>query len=147
MSLPDRLAETILSTGSDAIVSADRDGIIGFWNPGAERLFGYSREEAVSRSLDLIIRERLRKRHWDGYSRVMQTGQSRYGQGDVLSVPALRKDGTIISVEFTVVPLKNEAEQMIGMAAIIRDVTARYNEMRGLKQALADVGRTATNKP
>ena len=147
MSLPDRLAETILSTGSDAIVSADRDGIIGFWNPGAERLFGYSREEAVSRSLDLIIPERLRKRHWDGYSRVMQTGQSRYGQGDVLSVPALRKDGTIISVEFTVVPLKNEAEQMIGMAAIMRDVTARYNEMRGLKRALADVGRTATNKP
>ena len=147
MSLPDRLAETILSTRSDGIVSADRDGIIGFWNPGAERLFGYSREEAVSRSLDLIIPERLRKRHWDGYSRVMQTGQSRYGQGDVLSVPALRKDGTIISVEFTVVPLKNEAEQMIGMAAIIRDVTARYNEMRGLKRALADVGRTATNKP
>ena len=145
MSLPDRLAETILSTRSDAIVSAD--GIIGFWNPGAERLFGYSREEAVSRSLDLIIPERLRKRHWDGYSRVMQTGQSRYGQGDVLSVPALRKDGTIISVEFTVVPLKNEAEQMIGMAAIMRDVTARYNEMRALKQALADVGRTATNKP
>ena len=147
MSLPDRLAETILSTRSDGIVSADRDGIIGFWNPGAERLFGYSREEAVSRSLDLIIPERLRKRHWDGYSRVMQTGQSRYGQGDVLSVPALRKDGTIISVEFTVVPLKNEAEQMIGMAAIMRDVTARYNEMRALKQALADVGRTATNKP
>jgi PAS domain S-box-containing protein len=146
VSLPDRLAETILSTRSDAIVSADRDGIIGFWNPGAERLFGYSRDEAVSRSLDLIIPERLRKRHWDGYSRVMQTGQSRYGQGDLLSVPALRKDGTIISVEFTVVPLKNEAEQMIGMAAIMRDVTARYNEMRALKQALADVGRTATNK-
>ena len=147
MSLPDRLAETILSTRSDAIVSADRDGIIDFWNPGAERLFGYSREEAVSRSLDLVIPERLRKRHWDGYSRVMQTGQSRYGQGDLLSVPALRKDGAIISVEFTVVPLKNEAEQMIGMAAIMRDVTARYNEMRALKQALADVGRTATSKP
>jgi PAS domain S-box-containing protein len=109
VSLPDRLAETILSTRSDAIVSADRDGIIGFWNPGAEHIFGYSREEAVSRSLDLIIPERLRKRHWDGYSRVMQTGH-RYGQGDVLSVPALRKDGTMISVEFTVVPLKNEAE-------------------------------------
>ena len=147
MSLPDRLAETILSTRSDGIVSADRDGIIGFWNPGAERLFGYSREEAVKSLTDLIIPERLRKRHWDGYSRVMQTAQSRYGQGELLSVPALRKDGTIISVEFTVVPLKNEAEQMIGMAAIIRDVTARYNEMRGLKQALADVGRTATNKP
>ena len=147
MSLSDRLAETILSTRSDAIVSADRDGIIDFWNPGAERLFGYSREEAVSRSLDLVIPERLRKRHWDGYSRVMQTGQSRYGQGDLLSVPALRKDGAIISVEFTVVPLKNEAEQVIGMVAIMRDVTARYNEMRALKQALADVGRTATSKP
>jgi PAS domain S-box-containing protein len=80
----------------------------------------------MSRSLDLIIPERLRQRHWDGYRRVMETGKSRYGQGDVLSVPAVRKDGTTISVEFTVVPLQNNG-QMIGMAAIMRDVTSRFD--------------------
>jgi len=135
--ISDAVAAAILSTRSDAIVAADREGLIRFWNPGAERL-GYSHNEALSRSLDLIIPERLRARHWDGYRRVMESGKSRYGQGDVLSVPAIRKDGATISVEFTVVPLQNNG-QMIGMAAIMRDVTRRFNEMRALKRKLAEL--------
>ena len=137
MDISDAVAAAILSTRSDAIVAADREGLIRFWNPGAERL-GYSHNEALSRSLDLIIPERLRARHWDGYRRVMESGKSRYGQGDVLSVPAIRKDGATISVEFTVVPLQNNG-QMIGMAAIMRDVTRRFNEMRALKRKLAEL--------
>jgi len=136
--ISDALAEAILSTRSDAIVAADRDGLIRFWNPGAERLFGYSHNEAMSRSLDLIIPERLRERHWDGYRRVMETGKSRYGQGDVLSVPAIRKNGATVSVEFTVVPLQKNG-QTIGMAAIMRDVTGRFEEMRALKRKLAQL--------
>ena len=135
--ISDAVAAAILSTRSDAIVAADREGLIRFWNPGAERL-GYSHNEALSRSLDRIIPERLRARHWDGYRRVMESGKSRYGQGDVLSVPAIRKDGATISVEFTVVPLQNNG-QMIGMAAIMRDVTRRFNEMRALKRKLAEL--------
>jgi PAS domain S-box-containing protein len=125
---------------SDAIIAADREGIIHFWNSGAGRLFGYSPDEAISRSLDFIIPERLRQRHWDGYRRVMETGKSRYGESNVLSVPAVRKDGTIISVEFTVVPLQN-AGRMIGMVAIMRDVTSRFNEMHALKRKLAELTR------
>jgi PAS domain S-box-containing protein len=132
------VAEAILYMRSDAIIAADREGIIHFWNSGAGRLFGYSPDEAISRSLDFIIPERLRQRHWDGYRRVMETGKSRYGESDVLSVPAVRKDGTIISVEFTVVPLQN-AGRMIGMVAIMRDVTSRFNEMRALKRKLAEL--------
>jgi len=132
------VAEAILSMRSDAIIAADREGVIHFWNSGAGRLFGYSPDEAISRSLDFIIPERLRQRHWNGYRRVMQTGKSRYGESDVLSVPAVRKDGTIISVEFTVVPLQN-AGRMIGMVAIMRDVTSRFNEMRVLKRKLAEL--------
>jgi len=135
--ISDAVAAAILPTRSDAIVAADREGLIRFWNPGAERL-GYSHNEALSRSLDLIIPERLRARHWDGYRRVMESGKSRYGQGDVLSVPAIRKDGATISVEFTVVPLQNNG-QMIGMAAIMRDVTRQFNEMRALKRKLAEL--------
>jgi PAS domain S-box-containing protein len=144
--LSDLLAEAILSARSDAIIAADRDGIIRFWNPGAERLFGYSRDEAISRSLDLIIPARLHQRHWDGYRRVMETGKTRYGEGDVLSVPALRKDGATISVEFTVMPLQNDG-QVIGMAAIMRDVTKRFDEMRALKRKLEEVAMTSAKKP
>lgn len=146
MDIPDILAEAILSTRSDAIVAADRDGIIRFWNAGAERLFGYSCNEAISRSLDLIIPERLRPRHWSGYRRVMQTGQSRYGEGEVISVPAVRKDGVTISVEFTVVPLQHEG-RMIGMAAIMRDVTRRFEEMRTLKRKLAEMAGPSNKTP
>jgi PAS domain S-box-containing protein len=132
----ERLAEAILSMHSDAIVGTDRDGIIRFWNPGAERVFGHSRDEAVGRSLDLIIPERLRQRHWQGYAQTMRTGRTRYGESDLLSVPAIRKDGATISVQFTIVSLK-QAEKMIGLAAVIRDVTKQYQEVRALKRALA----------
>jgi len=100
----------------------------------------------MSRSLDLIIPERLRQRHWDGYRRVMETGKSRYGQGDVLSVPAVRKDGATISVKFTIVPLQNNG-QMIGMVAIMRDVTRRFEEMRALKRRLAELAGASIEKP
>ena len=131
------LAAAILSTASDAIVATDRDGLIRYWNPGAERIFGHSREEAVGQSLDLIIPENLRARHWQGYRQVMQTGESRYGHGDLLAVPGLRKDGARISVEFTIVPLKDESGQIEGMVALMRDVTQRFEEMRALKKELA----------
>jgi len=144
--MSDAVAEAILSTRSDAIVAADRDGIIGFWNPRAVRLFGYSHDEAMSRSLDLIIPERLRQRHWDGYRRVIETGKSRYGQGDVLSVPAVRKDGATISVEFTIMPLQSSG-QMIGMVAIMRDVTRRFDEMRALKRKLAELAGAPIERP
>ena len=134
MDLQAKLGEALLGTMSDAIVASDRDGKITFWNPGAARIFGFSRTEAIGQSLDLIIPERLRARHWAGYTQVMATGESRYGHGDLLSVPARRKDGTPLSIEFTVLPLKDEAGAMAGMAAILRDVTARFEEMRALRQ-------------
>jgi PAS domain S-box-containing protein len=132
MDLSAKLARAILETESDAIIATDRDGVISFWNPGAERVFGYADSEAVGRSLDLIIPERLRGRHWAGYAEVMQTGESRYGHGDLLSVPSMRKDGAPISVEFTIMPLKDENGRMAGMAAVLRDVTARFQEMKDL---------------
>ena len=95
--------------------------------------------EAVGRSLDLIIPERLRQRHWDGFRQTMETGRSRYGEGDLLSVPALRKDGTTISVEFTIVLLKSEPVGVRGIVAIMRDVSQRFEEMRQLSRKLAEV--------
>jgi PAS domain S-box-containing protein len=138
----DLLTRSLLSTRSDAIVVADCDGVIRFWNPGAERIFGHTRDDAIGCSLDLIIPERLRERHWHGYRHTVATGESRYGEGDVLSVPALRKDGATISVEFTILPLRDESGAMVGMAAVLRDVTERFDELRKLRRQLAELTKS-----
>jgi PAS domain S-box-containing protein len=138
MSFSDTLAKAVLSTSSDAVIAADKEGIIRFWNPGAERILGYARDVAVGQSLDIIIPERLRKRHWDGYHGVMKSGESRYGHGDVLAVPAIKKDGVEVSIEFTIVPLRDGAGELTGLVAILRDVTKRFEEMRALKRKLAE---------
>jgi PAS domain S-box-containing protein len=134
---PAHFAERLVSGMSDAIVYADAEGVIRVWNRGATRVFGFAEAEAVGRSLDIIIPENLRERHWQGYRATMRTGQSRYGDGQILSVPAMRKDGTRVSVEFTIVPFSDDAGRMIGIAAIMRDATARFEELRALRRQLA----------
>ena len=136
MNISSVVAEALLSGRADAIIAADRTGIIRVWNPGAERLFGYARQAALEQSLNLIIPERLRQRHWDGYNQVIQTSHSRYSDSDLLSVPAIRKDGSTISVEFTITPIKDESGKLIGMAVIMRDVTKQFQEMRALERRL-----------
>ncbi|HEX4927969.1 MAG TPA: PAS domain S-box protein [Burkholderiales bacterium] len=131
------LAQLVDAAG-DAIVVADSEGAITLWNPAAQRIFGYSAQEALGRSLDLIIPERFRERHWQGYRAVMRSGETRYGT-EVLRVPALRKDGGALSIAFTVALLKGADGRVDAIAAIMRDVTARWNEERALKKRLAEL--------
>lgn len=130
------LCQQIVAQAQDAMIFADRDGVIRLWNAGAEAIFGYRAEEAVGRTLDLIIPADLRARHWAGYRQVMATGVTRYGR-EVLAVPALRKDGTRISLEFTITLLRDAAGDLLGPAAIIRDVTARWQRDKALQERLA----------
>jgi PAS domain S-box-containing protein len=139
MDLTGLIANAIVSAAADAVVATNHEGIIRLWNPGAERIFGHQADEALGQSLDLIIPERLRQRHWEGFHRVMATGESHYGAGDLLSVPGIRKDGRRISLEFTIVPLKDEHGRMQGFVAVMRDVTERFEEIRSLRQKLAGV--------
>ena len=134
---PEHFAERLVAAMADAVVYADAEGTIEVWNRGAERIFGFSAGEAIGRSLDIIIPANLRERHWHGFRATLQTGRSRYGAGELLSVPATRKDGTRISVEFTIAPFTDDAGRMIGIAAIMRDATARFEEMRALRKQLA----------
>jgi PAS domain S-box-containing protein len=131
------LRERVLEACPDAIVYADREGKIRFWNHSATRIFGFAEDEALGQTLDLIVPEAQRARHWDGYSRVMAGGKSRYGEGEMLAVPAMRKDGTRISIEFTILPLHDDAGTMLGIAAFMRDVTSRFEELRALRRELA----------
>lgn len=131
-----------METPSEAIIATDRDGLITFWNPGAERIFGHPGAEALGQSLDIIIPERLRAAHWKGFSDVIRTGESRYGTGEVLSVPGIRRDGERISLDFTIVILNGADGSIVGMAAILRDVTARFEELKGLRRRLRELEQT-----
>lgn len=133
----DRFYRTLVRNAPDAIVYADAQGMIAFWNKGAERIFGFSEAEAIGKSLDIIIPENLRQRHWEGFAETVRTGKTRYGAGDVLAVPALRKDGSRISVEFTMLPFSDRAGRILGMAAILREVTKRFEELKALRKELA----------
>jgi PAS domain S-box-containing protein len=133
--------EVALVAGTDhAVIVADPEGVIRFWNPAAETLLGHAREDVLGQSLDIIIPDKLRGRHWDGYRRVMETGETEYA-GRTLAVPALRRDGTRISVEFTVTLLHDDTGRVRGIGAILRDVTARWEEQRALHRRLADLER------
>jgi PAS domain S-box-containing protein len=133
----DRFCWTLVHDGPDAIVYADFSGLIRFWNRGAERIFGYSASEVAGRSLDIIIPENLRERHWTAYAETMRTGKTRYGDGDVLAVPALRKDGTRLSIEFTILPYRDREGSLMGVGAILRDVTKRFEETKALRKEAA----------
>jgi PAS domain S-box-containing protein len=132
-----RFSSVLVKSMADAVIYADAQGRIRFWNGGAERIFGYTQAEALEQSLDLIIPESLRKRHWDGFNKTMLTGKSHYQADSVLAVPAIRKGGARISVEFTIVPFHEEAGEMTGIAAVMRDVTRQFEEMRALRKLVA----------
>ena len=118
----------------EAVVFADSTGVIRFWNSGAETMFGYSAGEVVGQTLDVIIPERLRSRHWEGYHKVMATGVTRYGR-ELLATPAIRKDGRRISIEFSITLLKEDAGKVLGAAAVVRDVTASWEREKAKKQS------------
>ena len=134
----DWLCRRLVTASRDAIIFADKDGLIRLWNTGAEAMFGFRAAEMEGRSLDLIIPENLRARHNEAFRRVMATGESKYA-ADLLAVPGLRQDGTRISLEFTITLIKDDEGKVLGAAAILRDVTSRWQRDQELKKRLAEL--------
>ena len=130
--------EALVAAVGDAIVVADASGAITLWNPAATRMFGYSQEEALGKSLDLITPERFRKRHWDGYHKTMETGVTKYGN-DLLRVPAVDKAGRSLSIAFTVSLLLSSDHKVTAIVAVIRDETKRFTEERELRKRVAEL--------
>ncbi|MEX0806308.1 MAG: PAS domain S-box protein [Candidatus Binatia bacterium] len=130
--------ETLVQAAGDAIIAADPNGKVVLWNPAAERIFGFGADEAMGQSLDFIIPEKFRERHWQGYRHVMSTGQTKYGT-EVLRVPACHKDGRALSIAFTVALLPSQDGKVGAIAAIVRDETSRWNEERAMRQRLREL--------
>ncbi len=143
----ERLYRQIVEGSPDAIVFGDAEGTIRLWNAGAETMFGFTAQEAVGQSMDIIIPERLRGRHWDGYHKVMATGVSRYGKGDLLAVPAVTKDGRTLSIEFTIQMPKGPNGEVLGAVAIIRDVTRRFQREKEMARRLKELEAARAGSP
>ena len=138
----EELCRQIVQACNDAIIYSDREGIIRLWNSGAEQMLGFSAEEAVGQSLDIFIPENQRARHWEGYFKVMQTGLTRYAK-DLLAAPALRKDGTRLSTEFSMTIIRTAAGEIAGTSAVMRDVSARWQKEKALRLRLAELEKGA----
>ena len=132
----DWLCRKIVENSPMAIMFADREGKIHLWNSGAETVFGYMAKEALGQSLDLIVPERQKQRHWEGWDKVMASGVTKYGR-DPLAVPAMRKDGSRISIEFNVVLVRADSGELAGVAAMVQDVTARWQKQKEMSARLA----------
>ncbi|CAN7609719.1 PAS domain S-box protein [Variovorax paradoxus] len=131
----------LVEGAGDAIMVCDAQGAITLWNRAAERIFGFTEAEALSQSLDMIIPQRQRQRHWDGYHKTMETGITKYG-ADLLRVPALHKDGHTLSIAFTVSMLFSQSREVTGIVAIVRDETTRFAEERKLRARLQEAEAT-----
>jgi PAS domain S-box-containing protein len=136
-SLPHDLAGRILDGSPDAVLICDRVGTVRYWNMAAERVFGFRATEAVGTAMDLIIPERLRARHWAAWDTAIKNGATRYGEGQLLAVPALHKDGRRVSIEFSIQLLKDADDAVEWIVAFIRDVTERYDREKALRGRLS----------
>jgi PAS domain S-box-containing protein len=140
------LCRRIVEESQVGILYADREGLIRLWNAGAEAIFGYRADEVLGKSMDLIIPEKQRPRHWEGWGHVMETGVTRYGS-QVLAVPATRKDGARISIEFNVLLVRAPSGEILGAAATIQDVTVRWQQQKELRSRLAALEARAAGGP
>ena len=147
--LPNDLPLQILNGSPDAILICDRTGTVRYWNAAAERVFGFPVTEVLGVSMNLIIPEPFRARHWVGWEAAMKTGVTRYGEGQLLAVPALHKDGRGISIEFSIQFIRDADGQTKWVVAVIRDVTERYLREKTLRAQVKAAGRhgpTADNE-
>jgi PAS domain S-box-containing protein len=137
------LSAQILAQTPDAIIFADGDGVIRLWNHGAEVLFGFPAAEVVGCSLDLIIPERFRQAHWDGFRRAVASGRTRAGDS-VRTTRAAHKFGQKLYVDLSFGVVKDDSGAVIGALAIGRDCSARFLADQALRERLAELQRPAS---
>jgi adenylylsulfate kinase len=113
------LYQAIVEQGPEAIIFADREGIIRLWNSRAEEMFGYAAAEATGKSLDLIIPQHLRAAHWQGYHRAIAAGRTRL-EGKPMLTRAMHKDGGKLYVELAFGIVSDKQHAILGALATAR---------------------------
>jgi PAS domain S-box-containing protein len=132
-----RSVAAIVESSDDAIVSKNLDGVIASWNRGAERVFGYSAEEAIGQPITIVIpEERLHEEH-EILTRI------RHGERiDHFETVRRRKDGSLIDISLTVSPVKNEEGKIVGASKIARDIT----EQKRTQDQIATLARETEHR-
>ena len=115
---------------ADALIFADREGIIRRWNHGASRVFGFTAEDAIGQSLDLIIPERLRAAHWAGYHAAINSAGLKLDGRPTLT-RGQHKEGGKLYVEMSFALVADARGEIVGSVAMARDVTAKVQKERG----------------
>jgi PAS domain S-box-containing protein len=135
---PSDLAEALVESLADAVIFADRAGLIQRWNPGAQAVFGYSEDEVLGHSLDVIIPERLRPSHWDGFHTAIESGTMKHGR-DSMTTKSIHKDGRDLYLDLSFALVKDGSGQVLGAVAVARDITARFQAERESRRRIAEL--------
>ncbi|MFC7518800.1 PAS domain-containing protein [Herbaspirillum sp. GCM10030257] len=132
------LYQRILESMPEALILSDLEGTIKIWNAGAASLFGYASDEALGRSLNLIIPDHLRKAHWDGFHQAIMRGSTAHGKRSAIT-RSLHKGGQQLYVDMSFAVVSDSDGKIIGALAVARDATERYVEERNLRRQLAEM--------
>lgn len=135
---PESLSAQILHSMPEAVIFSDLEGIVRVWNGGAEKIFGWSAEEAIGQSLDMIIPERMRKAHWDGFNQAIARGGVKPGRTSMIT-RSLHKTEEFIYIDMSFEMVRDAQGQMLGSLAVARDATKRFNDEKALRKQLAEL--------
>ena len=138
------LTSQLVEDSPDAMIFADREGVIRVWNSAAERIFGHRAEAALGQTLDLIVPERFREQHWTGYDRALTARATKY-VGQSLPTRAMRADGTQITVELSFAIVLGADGEALGALATARDISERFEQERELRRRLRELEAGAGN--
>lgn len=133
-----KLSGLLVDQCPDGIIFADPDGRIALWNAAAEQIFGYPRAEVVGESLDIIIPEKLRSGHWQGFDQAIQARTTKH-KGAALPTKAACRDGSTIYVELSFAVVLDTTGEAIGATAQVRDITERYEKERANRKRLREL--------
>jgi PAS domain S-box-containing protein len=128
----------LIEQAPDAVIYADRHGIIREWNSSAFRIFGFTAEEALGKSLDIIVPERFREAHWRGYEKALSEGRTKYS-GQALPTRSARKDGSTIYVELTFAVVHDRNASVVGAVAHARDISERWEREREQRRKVQEL--------
>ncbi|MBP7189298.1 MAG: PAS domain S-box protein [Thiopseudomonas sp.] len=132
------LASWLIEQSPDAMIYSDIQGRVRVWNAAASKMFGFSAEQAIGQSLDIIIPEKLRKAHWRGFDAAIAAGVTKHS-GKPMPTKALRADGSEFYTEMGFALIFNNQGEVVGTVAQARDITERFEKGRAERQRLQEL--------